>query len=387
MPVIAQPYTPTGEKTIPITGGNADAGSSVEMYRETLAGPELQRTVSADTAGNFAGNITLTPGENRIMVKARDSAGNISRTSDSVAVVYNEPPSAPTGLMASSQDFSVSLTWNPNAEPDLSGYNLFRDGEKVNMPTDITSGLIAASSNDYDSLPGDAFDGDTSTYWMSRYSYGIFTPEWWEMDLPSQELISHIEIHWESDSYAGKDYEIQVWSGYAWIPQVSVTGNASADNSFDFNPSYRTDRIRIYITDSTNTDSYKQVSISEIRILKDNLIAQPSYQDANLHDGNYSYKVTAVDYYGFESPPSEDTAATVGDVIPPAAPLNLTAAASGSDVTLNWLSNTEPDFAGYNVFKSTAQGWMKLNSIFDTEYHFHRCKPSERNIYLQSHRS
>ena len=361
IPVIVQPYTPTGEKTIPVSGGNADAGSSVEMYIETLAGPELQRTVSADAAGNFAGNIALQSGENRIMVKARDCPGNISRTSDSVIVVYNDPPSSPIGLMASSQDFSVSLTWNPNAEPDLSGYNLFRDGEKVNISTNITSGIITVSSNDYDSLPANAFDGDPSTYWMSRYSYGVFTPEWWEIDLPSQELISHIEIHWESDSYAGKDYEVQVWSGYAWITQVSVTGNASTDNSFDFNPSYRTDKIRIYMTDSTNTDSYKQVSISEIKILKDNLIAQPSYQDAELHDGNYAYRVTAVDYYGFESPPSEDTVAMVGNVTPPAVPLDLRATASGPDVTLNWLSNTEPDLAGYNVFISTAQGWMKLN--------------------------
>ena len=75
----------------------------------------------------------------------------------------------------------------------------------------------------------------------------------WEIDLPSPELINHIEIHWYNESYAGKDYEIQVWSGYAWITQTKVTGNTLKDNTFDFKPSYRTDKIRIYITDTTNT--------------------------------------------------------------------------------------------------------------------------------------
>ena len=365
MPVIAQPYTPTAEKTIPVNGGNADANSLVEIFIETLVGPGLQRTVSADATGNFAGNSELTSGENRIMVKAQDSAGNISRTSDSVVVVYNEAPSAPTGFMSSSQDFSVALTWDPNAESDISGYNLFRNNEKVNIPTDIILGTITASSNDYYTLPANAFDSDTTTYWMSDYSYDTFSAVWWEIDLPSPELISHVEINWFNDwddnLYLGKDYAIQVWSGYAWITQTKVTGNAETNNHFDFTPSYRTDKIRIYITDSTNTGYYKQVGISEIKILKDNLMAEPSYQDANLHDGNYLYRVTAVDYYGFESLPSEEIAATVGDVTPPATPLNLTAAASGADVTLNWLSNTEPDLAGYNVFRSSAQGWMKLN--------------------------
>ena len=62
---------------------------------------------------------------------------------------------------------------------------------------------------------------ETSTYWMSSYSYGAFNPEWWEMTIPSPELINRIEIYWGSEIdyqdneviYAGKNYEIQVWSG------------------------------------------------------------------------------------------------------------------------------------------------------------------------------
>ena len=50
--------------------------------------------------------------------------------------------------------------------------------------------------------------------------------------MPSPELINRIEIYWGSEIdyqdndvlYAGKDYEIQVWSGYAWITQAKITG-------------------------------------------------------------------------------------------------------------------------------------------------------------------
>jgi fibronectin type 3 domain-containing protein/flagellar hook assembly protein FlgD len=361
-PSIDQPYTPTDQQTITVNGSKAEADSTVEIFVDTGSGPVSQGTIPSDGQGNFVFDITFSLGENRITAKATDNAGNISRSSDMVIVVYDEPPAAPTGLVTSVQNYDVNLTWNPNAEPDLSGYNLYRNDEKLNAPAGITSGTITASSNDYDSLPENAFDSDPDTFWMSVYSYGTFNPEWWKIDLPSPELISHIEIHWQSELYAGKDYEVQVWSGYAWITKTKVTGNALKDNTFDFKPSYRTDKIRIYITDSTNTDYYKQVGISEIKILKDNLISDPSYQDTSLHDGNYTYTVAAVDYYGFESLPSEETPVAVGDVEPPSSPLNLTATPSGSNVILNWSANLEPDIAGYNVYRNSPDGWLKINS-------------------------
>lgn len=368
-PIIAQPYTPTGQKNITINGSEAAADSAVDVSVEAV-GSMLLVASPSDSDGNFTGNVGLSLGENRITAKATDSAGNISRASDTVVVVYNEPPSAPAGLAASVQDYNVSLAWNSNTEPDLSGYNLYRKGEKVNATSPITSGTIMASSSGYYNPPIRAYDGDLSTYWMSSYSYGAFNPEWWEMTIPSPELINRIEIYWGSEIdyqdnevlYAGKDYEIQVWSGYAWITQAKITGNNAKINTFDFKPSYRTDKIRIYITDATDANYSKTVRISEVKISKDNLITQALYNDANLRDGVYGYNVTAVDYYGFESLPSEIVTTAVGDVVPPAAPVNLTAAAIGSDIILNWFSNAEPDLAGYNIYRNSAQGWLKINT-------------------------
>ena len=109
-------------------------------------------------------------------------------------------------------------------------------------------GRQAPSSSYYYNPPSMAFDSNPSTYWRSEseYSYGTFTPVWWEIEWPSPQFIHRVEIQW--GSYAGKDFEIQGWSGNAWISWAKLTGNTIAENIFDFDPSYRTDKIRIYIT-------------------------------------------------------------------------------------------------------------------------------------------
>jgi len=55
----------------------------------------------------------------------------------------------------------------------------------------------------------------------------------------------------------------------------------------------------------------------------------------NLDDAQYHYTVTAVDYYGFESLPSNEASTIVGDIVPPSAPENLKAIASGADLILD----------------------------------------------------
>jgi Tol biopolymer transport system component/subtilase family serine protease/fibronectin type 3 domain-containing protein len=361
-PVVQQPYTPTGQEILQIIGSNAETSSTVEIYVETTAGPELWSTTTADAAGNFIIDVILALGENKITTKAKDNDGNVSRTSNIVVVVYNEPPGAPTGFTASVENYDVTLIWDANTEEDLLGYNIYRDGEKINMPVAVTSGTVLASSSSSSYLPSYAFDSNPSTYWMSNYSYGNFVPGWLEIDFGSRQLINHLEINWVNGLNAGRDYEIQVWSGYAWITLTKVQGNMSAINVFDYSPSYRTDKIRIYIVDTIYTGSYKQVGVSEVKIYEDNLISEPSYIDLGLPDLEYAYEVVAVDYHGFESLPSDEASAAVGDVVPPSAPQNLTAMAAGSDVILSWVPNAEQDLAGYNVYWNTPDGWFKLNN-------------------------
>ena len=380
-PFVEQPYTPTGENTVELRGAYAQADSSVELFVDTGSGPVSQGETISDGEGNFSFSATLALGENRMTARVTDSSGNVSKDSEVVVVVYNEPPLAVAGLTGSVQDYDVSLTWNANTESDLSGYNLYRNGVRLNAPSQVTSGIPSAYGSLY--YPDRAFDGNESTYWYCYFSDS--TPyQWWQLDDltspdpgdPNQavpKLISRIEVEWygqeDSTLYAAGDYEIQVWSGDAdsWITQAKVTGNISKLNTFDFNPSYRTDRIRIYITARSEVSSSILLGLAEVRVYEDNLITEAAYEDASLDDGEYRYNATAVDYYGFESEFSVDLLAVVGDATAPEPPQNLTAVASGSQVTLNWSANSEADLAGYSVYRETEQGWLKLSSSLLTE--------------------
>jgi len=57
----------------------------------------------------------------------------VSRQEMEFMVIDSIPPEVPTGLTYSVEGTSVVLDWDDNTEPDLAGYNLFSDGEKINV--------------------------------------------------------------------------------------------------------------------------------------------------------------------------------------------------------------------------------------------------------------
>ena len=52
------------------------------------------------------------------------------------------PPSPPTGLVAATQKEGVALRWNPNPEPDIGGYNVYRREKGESAFTNINPQLI-----------------------------------------------------------------------------------------------------------------------------------------------------------------------------------------------------------------------------------------------------
>ena len=367
-PILVQPYTPLSQVTISMSGNGATAGAQVELFSET----GLQGSATVDSSGTFTVVVGLALGENKLTARITDSAGNVSKNADQVVVVYNETPAAPVGLAATVEGHNAHLVWEPSAEADVLGYNVFRDNVKLNLSDAAIPAANSASSSSGWCSPENATDSSLDTGWEPNYDVSAGNPVWWEMDLASPELISHVELHWgDVDDelggrtlYAGKDFEVQVWSGYAWITQVKVTGNAAKNNVFDFKPAYRTDKIRIFITDSTDESVLKQVILAEVSVLKDEIIsparAATAYDDLNLPDRNYAYTVTAVDQYGFESSPS-GTATAVMSAASVTAPV-LSASVFNSDVILSWSNDSGQETALYAVYKNTVQGWVKLGT-------------------------
>jgi hypothetical protein len=101
--------------------------------------------------------------------------------------------------------------------------------------------------------------------------------------------------------------------------------------------------------------------------------AMPGFRDANFAFGRvYLYLVRSVAQFGsaaVESANSNAVVVSAKDVFPPAAPQALEAvvapatAQAAAYVDLTWAFNTEPDLAGYNVFRSEQPGapGQKLN--------------------------
>ncbi|RPI73931.1 MAG: hypothetical protein EHM45_20000, partial [Desulfobacteraceae bacterium] len=210
-----------------------------------------------------------------------------------------------------------------------------------------------------------AFDQKNYTYWFC-YIYEN-APQWWQLNLSKPELIQNIEIDFVYDGNTPRDYDVQAWTGYTWFTLVQVKDNRQTYVVHEFKNAYRTQRLRLLFKRAP--EYTPTITLYEVYILKTSPVSavpQPLFDDPDRPDGKYTYRVSAVDTYGLESPLSAEVVVPVGDVTPPAAPIQLTVTPDQADVNLTWTPNTEPDLSGYHVYRQTSQGWVKLNPTLVT---------------------
>ena len=91
----------------------------------------------------------------------------------------------------------------------------------------------------------------------------------------------------------------------------------------------------------------------------------PAYDDAAFEfEHRYIYSVRAFVRQGnalATTPPSVPAEVAAADRFPPAAPENLRVVTSPGAVELAWSPNSEPDLAGYNVYRSEESAFTKIN--------------------------
>lgn len=99
--------------------------------------------------------------------------------------------------------------------------------------------------------------------------------------------------------------------------------------------------------------------------------AAPEFLDSTAEfDKPYSYLVQAVEDIGDHREAQSDLSAersiTPKDVFAPAAPTHLSATPSASTIELSWDANTEPDLAGYRIYRSVNGGaFEKIADVTD----------------------
>src|SRR6185369_7211957 len=268
-PHLDQPFTPTAESILKLTGNSAGASASVEVFLENGGATASVGTIVADSQGSFSLSVAgLGMGENRLTAVATDAVGNVSRVSDAVVVIVNDTPSIPAGLAGSTDAYDVNLTWNPNPETDIAGYKVYQDGVDLTPSQSIANLWAFSDANDYNnpmSNPDNITDFDLSTYWSSEGGSGVFTPQSLYLNF-DQAQVDSLDIVWgavvaehgATNLYAGRDFEIRAWTGYNWVTLQRVTGNTSDTNHFTFSPAYPTSQIAIFLIDTTDQSASKQ---------------------------------------------------------------------------------------------------------------------------------
>ncbi len=110
-------------------------------------------------------------------------------------------------------------------------------------------------------------------------------------------------------------------------------------------------------TDLLGYDVYRSTTSGSGYVLIATHVPGSGYTDtAVVDETTYYYIVTATDTSGNVSAGSGEVSATPVDVIAPSVPAGLVAIPGDSAVNLDWADNTESDFAGYTVYRSTTSG-------------------------------
>lgn len=124
------------------------------------------------------------------------------------------------------------------------------------------------------------------------------------------------------------------------IPSLSLTGR----------PVTTLAGYRVYRSAMENPGSFR--TLGEIQ--------SPPFRDLSFRFGHkYTYKVRAVFKEGDWTADSEDSLpvpVTPLDIFPPAPPRGLSAVYTAQAVEVIWTANTEPDLAGYNLYRQEDSG-------------------------------
>jgi hypothetical protein len=253
-----------------------------------------------------------------LLLTATDRVGHRSEARATVRVL-TKPPSMPRDLVATvGGDGSVTLDWSAPDSGQVVGYNVYRNGEKLNRTNLAPLGTVEASTvlnSDSHYWPDGATDGLEDTIWAPE---PFLKPSWLSVRSNQDFRVQGVSLSWyESvlgDMYQAADYQIQAWVNNGWETIVYVENNDRARRS-DYVPEpVTTSGIRILLTRGNDEDIVGIVRELEILSAEGtDLLTDSIFVDDGLSLVEGVYTVTAVDAYGHESP----TATVVVDEVAP----------------------------------------------------------------------
>lgn len=315
-------------------------------------------------------------------------------------------PAAPVGLNAVASDGSVSLSWNANTEPDLSGYNVYRstisggpyallngalvatnayiDNAVVNGTTHFyvvtavnTGAEESTNSSEVSAMPHANNSGNAGPPWINEFHYdnaGGDTGEFFEIagaagtDLTNWKVIGY-------NGNGGVTYDQINLSGM--IPDqggcmgtlafdMAGMQNGAPDGLALVDPDDNVIQFISYEGAFTATNGMASGMMST-DIGVNEQPAPPIGDSLQLSGsgsayGDFVWQSAAANTRGNVNTGQSFNGCS-SDTTPPDAPTALNASAAIAAVDLTWANSTASDLDGYNVYRSQSPGgpYTQLN--------------------------
>lgn len=265
-----------------------------------------------------------------LRLAARDHSGN-EATAEVPVRIDNLAPGAPTGLNAVLAGGDAQVSWNANAETDLLGYVLYRNGQPVNggpqLPTDLR--VLALADTSY--LDAALADGTHRYVVHAIDSAGNLSPPSQPASLgPLDNGPPHLQIDTPEDGHAfEQSLEIRASSADQDIASVEFAYRAVGDSSW--------------------TALQPVLTTAPYRI---------TWNAQGLPQGDYEIRALALDTGGLSDPQPPQRRVRLADLTAPSPPQQLRARGDGDGVQLEWLASTTADVSGYRVERWDGSNWQ-----------------------------
>lgn len=232
----------------------------------------------------------------------------------------NSPPTTAPTLVATAGDDVVTLDWDDNPDPDLTGYEVFRS-TTANVDT---TGIPLATVVGSDYVDNVVDNGTTYYYVVRAVNPAGVGP------VSNEEAVTPVPP---------KPAAISDLTAVGETEQISLDWSASTTPEVTHYEVWR--------------DTGLEVTLVDDMIATVNAPATEYVDTAVVVGTRYYYKVRPLrPFRAGDLSNQVDAVATSADTAP-AAPLNLTAVAGNSNVNLDWDDSPETDVTGYEVFRST----------------------------------
>jgi hypothetical protein len=300
--------TPIPSRSLYYDGKNYIAPISITYAlsaTDVLSGVKrIEYNIDGSPFAEYTKPFTLgSAGSHTIRYKALDKAGNWEGAKSAVIIVDNTPPSAPKDLVGSLDALNVGLYWTANSEADLAGYNVYRDGRRIN--SQIITGI-------------------------NYYEQSVAAGKTYVFNVTSVDRVGNESLFSNSVSITTLSTApviIRPLSGAQVLDfEIYVLGTAEPGSTVEL--FVNGDSRGTAITSSSRTFNLSAVKISE---------------------GRNDLKAISTNSNGVVSP--ESSTVTVFLDPRPQPPAGLTATAGDTVVTLTWTPNPETDILHYDIYR------------------------------------